>query len=128
VYDFDGSLDEVRIANVARSANWLWAEWVSAVSSAGFTGYGPVLAVPAPPFRLTQMALLPGNLFVLSWQSGNGRVYTVEGCTNLLPAIAWTPLATDLPSLSGVTSWTGQVNQTREFLRVRIQPWQRSTA
>jgi hypothetical protein len=120
-YDFDGALDEVRISNVARSANWLWAEWVSAASSAVFTGYGPVLAVPAPPFQVTQMTLLPGNQFALSWQSDNGRVYTIEGCANLLPATSWTPLVINLAGLSGVTSWTGQVSQATQFLRVLAQ-------
>jgi PKD repeat protein len=121
VYDFDGSLDEVRISKVARSTNWVWAEWVSAASSAVFTSYGPVLAIPAPPFQVTQMALLPGNQFALAWGSANGRVYAVEGCTNLVPGISWTALATNLPGMGGVTSWTGKVGQATEFLRVRLQ-------
>lgn len=120
-YDFDGSLDEVRISNVARSANWVWAEWVSAASSAAFTSYGPVLAIPAPPFQVTQMALLPGNRFALTWQSANGRVYAIEGCTNLLQEVSWASVATNLPGLSGVTSWTGQMNHPTELLRVKIQ-------
>jgi hypothetical protein len=99
----------------------VWAEWVSAASSAVFTSYGPVLAIPAPPFQVTQMALLPGNQFALAWGSANGRVYAVEGCTNLVPGISWTALATNLPGMGGVTSWTGKVGQATEFLRVRLQ-------
>ena len=120
-YWFNGTLDEVRIANVARSANWVRAEWMSSASNALFASYGPVLANSAPSFQVTQMTLLPGNQLALSWQSASGWVYTVEACTNLLPTVSWIPVATNLNGTSGVTSWTGLVNRATEFFRVKAQ-------
>jgi hypothetical protein len=57
----------------------------------------------------------------LSWPSASGWVYTVEACTNLRPTVAWIPVATNLTGTSGVTSWTGLVNQATEFFRVKAQ-------
>ncbi|MEM7395407.1 MAG: LamG-like jellyroll fold domain-containing protein, partial [Verrucomicrobiota bacterium] len=37
----DGGLDEFRIANVARSSNWVWAAWVNVVSNEAFVCYQP---------------------------------------------------------------------------------------
>jgi len=121
-YDFDGSLDEVRISNVDRSANWIWAEWMNAASNATFSSYGPVQVSPSLPFQVTQTTLLPGNLLRISWQSESGRLYTVEACTNLLPASSWSAVATNLAAVSGVTAWTGQVDQATEFLHIKLQP------
>jgi hypothetical protein len=94
---------------------------MSSASNAVFASYAPVLANAAPPFQVTQMTLLPGNQLALSWQSANGWVYTVEACTNLLPTVSWTPVATNLNGTSGVISWTGLVDQTMEFFRIKAQ-------
>jgi hypothetical protein len=120
-YWFNGTLDEARISPVARSANWVWAEWMSSASNAVFASYGPVLANPAPPFQVTRTAILPDNQLALSWQSVNGRVYTVEAATNLLPVISWIPVAANLNGTGEVTSWTGLVHQAMQFLRVKAQ-------
>ena len=37
-----GSLDEVRISSGARSADWVWAEWMNMASNAVFNAYGRV--------------------------------------------------------------------------------------
>jgi hypothetical protein len=120
-YWFNGTLDEARIASVARSANWVWAEWMSSASNALFASYGPVLANAALPFQVTQMTLLPGNQLALSWPSASGWVYTVEACTNLRPTVSWIPVATNLNGASGVTSWTDLVTHVTEFFRVKAQ-------
>jgi len=39
---FDGWMDEVRISNVARSSNWIWAAWMSVASNGWFPAYGAV--------------------------------------------------------------------------------------
>ncbi|MBN1672667.1 MAG: DUF2341 domain-containing protein [Kiritimatiellae bacterium] len=41
--DLNGALDEVRLAATARSAGWIWAEYMTMASNAVFTAYGPVL-------------------------------------------------------------------------------------
>jgi hypothetical protein len=42
---FDGAMDEVRLANVARSADWLRAEWLTAASNTVFATYGETTAL-----------------------------------------------------------------------------------
>jgi hypothetical protein len=37
-----GILDEVRIASVSRSSNWIWATWMNMASNAVFNSYGTV--------------------------------------------------------------------------------------
>jgi RNA polymerase sigma factor (sigma-70 family) len=39
-WGFDGSVDEVRVENVARSSNWLWACWMNMASNSVFNDYG----------------------------------------------------------------------------------------
>ena len=39
---FDGLVDEVRIANVTRSDNWIWACYMTMGSNPSFTTYGVV--------------------------------------------------------------------------------------
>jgi hypothetical protein len=39
-YNFDGVIDEVRFSNVARSANWEWAEYQTAAANSQFNNYG----------------------------------------------------------------------------------------
>lgn len=41
-YDFDGKLAEVRLENVSRSSNWIWACWFNQASNASFAAYQAV--------------------------------------------------------------------------------------
>lgn len=47
---WNGSLDEVRASNVARSSNWIWACWMNISSNSVFNDYGDVVlsADPVP--------------------------------------------------------------------------------
>ena len=38
-------MDEVRISNVARSTNWLWATYLNIASNNAFNSHGPVTAI-----------------------------------------------------------------------------------
>ena len=40
-YEFSGMIDEVRISDVARSSNWIWACWASQSMDSRFITYGP---------------------------------------------------------------------------------------
>jgi hypothetical protein len=42
---FDGAMDEVRLSTVARSADWLRAEWLTAASNTVFATYGETTAL-----------------------------------------------------------------------------------
>jgi hypothetical protein len=66
---YDGLLDEVRISSVARSTNWVWAEYLNMASNTAFNNYGgigPVAAVPAAPTGLTATAAAT-NRIELAW-------------------------------------------------------------
>lgn len=39
-YGFDGVLDELRVSSVKRSANWVWATWMTMASNTAFARYG----------------------------------------------------------------------------------------
>jgi hypothetical protein len=41
---YGGDLDEVRLSSVARSTNWVWAEYLTMVSNTVFNNYGAVAA------------------------------------------------------------------------------------
>lgn len=41
-YNFDGLIDEFRVANVARHADWIRAEWATVADHATFTRYAPL--------------------------------------------------------------------------------------
>lgn len=51
-YDFNGKIDEVSIANMARGSNWVWASYMTGASNTTFNTYGAAgvgnLAVDAP--------------------------------------------------------------------------------
>lgn len=52
-YGWNGRLDEVRVSGAARSANWLWASWLSQASNSVFNAFGPRQAsdVSSPAIR-----------------------------------------------------------------------------
>lgn len=65
-YDFDGALDEIRISDVARSADWLWAENMTIVSNEMFSSYGTV----TPPASLVSVWLTishTNDTILVSW-------------------------------------------------------------
>ncbi len=47
---FKGPLDEMRISNISRSSNWVWATHQT-IANSGFATYGPaeIVAFPVPP-------------------------------------------------------------------------------
>ena len=44
---FKGAMDEVRVSNVSRSANWLWASWNTVLANETFATYGAAQEVGA---------------------------------------------------------------------------------
>jgi RHS repeat-associated protein len=108
-------------AKIAYHAVWHnCADWVTVASNATFSSYGPVLETH-PAFRLTQITLLPGDRFALSWPAATGTLYTAESNTNSLAPNAWIPAASNLSGADGMLSWTGHVSQASECFRVKVQ-------
>jgi PKD repeat protein len=66
-YNFPGVLDEVRISSVARSANWLWAEYQNVVSNAVFNSYGPVTLYSPHIFPARLTVRIAGGNAVITW-------------------------------------------------------------
>ncbi len=94
---FEGTLDEARIESSARSANWIWASWMTAVSNTVFTSYSSITQQP-PVVSITGG---PSGLS-LSWPTP-GVGFSLYATTNLMPPVAWT-LATNQPALVN-TQW-----------------------
>jgi len=46
---YKGDVDEVRLSNVARSTNWVWASWNNQAQNTSFCDYGAVDADPPAP-------------------------------------------------------------------------------
>lgn len=44
---FSGSIDEVRVSTISRSASWTWATWMNMASNTMFNQYGPVQSAGA---------------------------------------------------------------------------------
>lgn len=44
-YPADGAIDEVRLSNAARTADWIWAEYMTVASNETFAAYGAVRVV-----------------------------------------------------------------------------------
>ncbi len=94
---FKGGLDEARIEVGARSANWIWANWMTAASNATWTSYSPVVR-QTPSLLLSTVAGSP----VLSWPAA-GLAFALYAATNLTPPVLWTRV-TNAPSLTA-TQW-----------------------
>ena len=88
----NGSLDEARIENGARSPNWVWAAYMNVLSNATFSSYAAVTQ-QVPSLSVASGA---GGL-VLSWPA-SGVGFAVGSATNLAPPVRWTPIPSS-PSL-----------------------------
>jgi len=80
---FTGSIDEVRIENVVRSASWIWACYTTMASNTGFNAYGSVQTTGGATgtnYTITAAAgpngsILPsGNVIVAL---GNGQTFSI---------------------------------------------------
>jgi hypothetical protein len=86
---FTGAMDEVRIANGARSSNWVWTSWMNVVSNTALANYSAVNPRP------TLWMAASGSGPALTWPA-NAGVFTLYFATNLMPPITWMP-ATNAP-------------------------------
>ena len=115
-----GQLDEVRVENIARSSNWVWASYLTTASNAVFANYAPV-SRPQPTLALGGGA---GRLF-FNWP-GNGVGYALYVRTNLVAGSDWT-LATNQPALvssNGILQWQISIpfgTNTASYYRLKEQ-------
>ena len=84
---YDGLMDEVRISNVIKSADWIKAEYVNQTTPLTFTDYSAAVTV-----NHTNAAAIPGAL-LYTWNGANSTdpalagnwTNTTEGVTSQLP-------------------------------------------
>jgi hypothetical protein len=74
---YDGLLDETRISSVARSTNWVWAEWYNMASNTIFGRYGTVTTSGGTAAATINLSDLLNRNQVLSL---NGAIIKAGSC------------------------------------------------
>ncbi len=101
----NGQLDEVRVENVARSSNWVWACYMNEASNSTFATYSTVSRTqPALALGMNGSGNSQGLTF--NWPA-NGVGFALYSSTNLAQPSSWS-LVTNPPSLvtsNNVTQW-----------------------
>jgi autotransporter-associated beta strand protein len=79
---FKGPLDEIRISNVKRSSNWVWAVYQNIASNSTFVGYAAITnLLPTAPESLTASAA--SGQIILNWTASTGAdSYNLKRSTN----------------------------------------------
>jgi alpha-galactosidase len=88
-YWFNGGLDEVRISPLARSSNWIWAEYNNVASNQTFNGYSVATLFAPLNFAAPLTIGRNGGNFVLSWPTNTATIGTLQVSSDL---IHWTNL------------------------------------
>ena len=116
----NGSLDEIRIANAAKSADWVWACYLNQASNAFFAAEGPA-TVPGAPGALnlpasevtTSSAICHGWLIstgnaatavCLLWGEGDAGRNGAWAHTNWFDYLAWTNNSYPSTNLTGLVA------------------------
>ena len=115
-------MDEVRISNVPRSTNWLWATYQNIVANNAFNAYGSTSALVTtnPPRPSVSSIVAGGGQFQFTVNGTPGYIHQIQASTNLTTwdtLYQWTPLT--MPAVFAETNLS--VFQKR-FYRVVISP------
>jgi autotransporter-associated beta strand protein len=115
-------MDEVRLSNVPRSTNWLWATYQNIGAHGSFNSYGTVS--PLVPFTPPQPVLgslqSGGGQFQFQLHGTPGYIHTLQASTNLTSWVnvsQWTPL-----TMPVVVADTNLAAFPHRFYRVVITP------
>ncbi|WP_295794231.1 DUF2341 domain-containing protein [Mucilaginibacter sp.] len=110
VYYFNGLIDEARVSNVAKSTDWLKAEYVNQGNPVSFTTSGATTVISA------NAAAVPGAL-TYTWKGGSTNPTTASnwdnttaGTTNQLPAFDGTATLVIPTGLSNYPSLTANAS------------------
>jgi hypothetical protein len=109
LYAYKGGMDEVRVERQARSADWLWASWMTVASNRVLQSYAAVDRQRPP---VAWRAAAPG--VSMAWPAF-ATGYHLVTTTSLREPILWQPV-TNLPVLEGQT-WQVQLPATPEQSR-----------
>jgi autotransporter-associated beta strand protein len=116
---YKGPLDEMRLSNVSRSSNWVWAVYQNIASNAAFASFSVVSGVTPSAPVLQSFSVSNGQATMLIGGAA-GYTYTVQTSTNL---VSWSALLVTNPATLPF-SWTdtGATNFSRRFYRVLLSP------
>jgi hypothetical protein len=93
-----GPLDEMRISNVPRSSNWVWAVYQNIMSNAAFNAFSPVAngAATNGPSVFNSIQPLGNGAIRLTFSGPDGAGYELWATTNLSlsPVTLWDLVAT----------------------------------
>jgi len=115
-YYWKGAVDEARIESAARSADWLWATWMTVASNTALASYSPVTEQPpALALSRTEADLL------LSWPA-SGLGFGLATATNIAPATSWSWVSTPAAFISNQWQITlPATNLGNRFFRLQPQ-------
>jgi len=122
-WKFLGAMDEARIAQGNRSANWIWASYMTVGQNSALESYSSAIA-NGPVLGNMSYQLLNGTSLVLSGSGGSGAIGTTYGVlvsSNVaLPLASWTRLSTNPFDASGNYRVTNTVApaKPRQFFRI----------
>jgi hypothetical protein len=109
----------MRVSNVPRSSNWVWAVYQNIASNSTFTSFSSVSGVVPPPPTVAIASMVAGQP---TFQIGGvpGYSYTLQASSNL---VAWADLLVTNP-VATPFYWTdtSATNHSRRFYRALIGP------
>jgi archaellum component FlaG (FlaF/FlaG flagellin family) len=114
-YNFAGVLDEVRISNLPRSSNWVWAEYMNMGSNEVFNTYGAV-ALYAPAVSAVSLTVsFNGGSIAISWPATAPAGAVLQTSLDL---VTWTNSTATVVS-SGTNNTVGiTLQNTEQFYRL----------
>lgn len=116
-YYFRGLLDEARIENAARSADWIWASYVTSATNSNLAAYASVVR-HQPQLGVRMNTAGSGANLVFNWPA-SGVGFGLQTATNLAPPVTWTALTNEpaLITANGVTQWQISLTPGAKFMR-----------
>ena len=85
-FQFNGSLDEVRISNLAQSSNWVWATYMNSASNGTFNSYE---AVQVNPANLPQVSNASGATNVTLTDAWINGTLVTNGASDTTVLLYW---------------------------------------
>ena len=86
-YWYNGILDEARLSTVARSPDWIWAEYMNMASNGVFSNYGQVISNVAPVLSTFLTPRYDDGNVVMSWPTNCAGSTILQTSVNL---VNWT--------------------------------------
>jgi hypothetical protein len=90
----------------------------------GFSDYAEFIAgtnptLPNSHLRVTGYSMQANGMVLLQWPSVAGRIYQVQGSTDLAN---WTPVSSWIQAAAGTTSFTLPATGPPRFYRIEVRP------